>query len=274
MARSFHLICSPIRCQELIADITARRKAIAATQDSYCRPIFVWEPVPDLCKPDELLNCTNTLPLVDVCSPNHTELAGFMGDTGVDPDTGEVSISSVERACEQLLGSMPLQSYALVIRAGDKGCYIAKNGGRKRTGGNRKTKSGRKAQVHGGLQHDTDMEALFVDLHRDGDGNIAREEFEIDTGLECWVPAYHQDSSCVVDPTGGGNAFLGGLSVALARGEKLEDAAVWGSVAGSFAIEQVGMPHLAAREDCHETWNGQSVRQRLTEFQQRLKSQQ
>lgn len=66
--------------------------------------------VPDLCTPEELLNCTNVLPMVDVCSPNHAELAGFMGDDGLDPETGEISTKAVEANCEQLLASMPLQS--------------------------------------------------------------------------------------------------------------------------------------------------------------------
>lgn len=77
LARSFHLICSPTRCQELLADITAHRKSLTGHKPIYTKPVFIWEPVPDLCIPSELLNCTKTLPLVDVCSPNHAELAGF-----------------------------------------------------------------------------------------------------------------------------------------------------------------------------------------------------
>lgn len=266
MSKSFHLICSPNRCQELVAGITSRRKAAATPQASYTRPLFVWEPVPDLCTPDELLNCTNTLRLIDICSPNHLELAGFMGDSSLDPDNGEVSTERVERACEQLLASMPLQSYALVIRAGAKGCYIARNGGRKRRPHNNKPSQSRKTHGHGGLQPDTDMEVLLAGLLQDDDGTVAREEIELDPGLEQWIPAYHRDSSRVIDPTGGGNAFLGGLSVALARGEKLEDAAAWGSVAASFAIEQVGMPSLSLDGNGVESWNGERVENRLELF--------
>jgi sugar/nucleoside kinase (ribokinase family) len=251
-----------------VADITARRKE-AACPDTYSRPLFIWEPVPDLCTPDELLNCTNTLPVVDVCSPNHSELAGFMGDDGLDPETGEISTVAVERACEQLLASMPLQSFSLVVRAGEKGCYIAKNGGRKRQKSS-STKRRKKHYGRGGLQPDTDMEALFAGLLQDEDGLIAREEIEVDPGIERWVPAYHQDPSKVVDPTGGGNAFLGGLAVALARGHSLEEAAIWGSVAASFAIEQVGMPLLEEGQGVSERWNGQTVDKRLRDFQSRI----
>lgn len=43
------------------------------------RPLFIWEPVPDLCVPDQLQACRAALQHVDVISPNHTELCGFFG---------------------------------------------------------------------------------------------------------------------------------------------------------------------------------------------------
>ena len=269
-SKSFHLICSPLRCQELVREITSKRKDVMPA-DQYTRPVFIWEPVPDLCRPSELLNCTNTLPLIDVCSPNHSELAAFMASDGLDPETGEISMSSVEQSCEQLLGSMPLQSYAIVVRAGDKGCYIAKNGGRTRKRAEVSKTARRKALIHGSLQPDTDMEVLLAGLMQGDDGIIDTQEIEVDPGIEKWIPAYHQDAAKVVDPTGGGNTFLGGMSVALGRGEDIETAVVWGSIAASFAIEQVGVPNLdRAEDDDRETWNGHNVHDRLHEFQQRL----
>jgi sugar/nucleoside kinase (ribokinase family) len=85
-----------------------------------------------------------------------------------------------------------------------------------------------------------------------------------------WMPAYHQlGSGKVVDPTGGGNTFLGGLAVGLARGKRLEEAAIWGSVAASFAIEQVGMPTLTYHTE-GERWNGEVVEDRFESFRRRL----
>jgi len=298
-ARAIHLICSPSRCRELVGDILARRRQEAEDLDlDYVRPILIWEPVPDLCVPDELLNCTNALPLVDVCSPNHAELAGFMGADGLDPDTGEISTAAVEQNCEQLLASMPLQSYTLVVRAGEKGCYIAKNGGRKKQLPG-KSKKKKKEYIRGGLQHDTDMEALFAGLLQDDEGFVAREEIEVDPGIEKWMPAFYSKEtdtslpdkkqnnngqegsrekadvidlpgSKVVDPTGGGNTFLGGLAVALARGKTIEEACAWGTVAASFAIEQVGVPVLGVDEHGNETWNSVRVDDRLSEYMGRL----
>lgn len=270
LSGSFHLICSPLRCQDLVQEITSKRKAISG--DNYTKPIFIWEPVPDLCTTYELLNCTNTLRCIDICSPNHSELAGFMGDDGLDPETGEISTKAVERACEQLLGSMPLQSYSLVVRAGEKGCYIAKNGGRKRKRVKDSKPGPRKTLIHGSLQPDTDMEALLAGLMQGDDGSIDTQEIEVDPGIERWIPAYHTDASKVIDPTGGGNTFLGGMSVALARGEDLETAASWGTVAASYAIEQVGVPTLSQSDDGKELWNGQNVHERLEEYLKRKAS--
>jgi len=194
-----------------------------------------------------------------------------MNETGLDPATGEVDTTFVEQACGQLLGSMPLQSFALVIRAGAKGSYIAKNGGRSQ----RPSVVKRKRPANhgrGGLMPDTDIEALFAGLMQ-GDGSFERVEPAVDPGVEMWMPAYHTDSKKVVDPTGAGNGFLGGLAVALARGKGLEEAAAWASVAASFAIEQVGMPKLGNDEKGVETWNGVYVDKRLKEFQKRLEKQ-
>ncbi|KAI0913634.1 Ribokinase-like protein [Ustulina deusta] len=314
-SRTFHLICSPKRCRQLVLEIKDKRAELPASVSNgptggklrdgddatagnhLPKPIFIWEPVPDLCTPDELLNCTNVLPLVDVMSPNHAELAGFMGDDGLDPETGEISTRAIERACEQLLGSMPLQSFSIVVRAGEKGCYLARNGGRKRTHKHKSKTKGKKpsALLHGGLRPDTDMEALFAGLLQDAEGSIAREEIEVDPGIERWIPAFHTNTyeeddgpvnregeteggtaqgkkkkGKVIDPTGGGNTFLGGLAVALAKGKGLEEAAAWGSVAASFAIEQIGVPTLGYDDEGRETWNGVRVDERFEEFKTRL----
>jgi hypothetical protein len=183
---------------------------------------------------------------------------------------------------------MPLQSYTLVVRAGPKGCFVARNGGRKKKvvanggggggGGGGETKPKKKRDhVRGGLRPDTDMEALFAGLMQDGEGRVAREELEIDPGLWRWVPAYYGEGYAggggeekVVDPTGGGNTFLGGLAVALAREQSIEEACAWGHVAASFAIEQIGFPVLSIDAEGRETWNGVRVEERLREFQERL----
>jgi sugar/nucleoside kinase (ribokinase family) len=99
-----------------------------------------------------------------------------------------------------------------------------------------------------------------------------------------WLPAYHSPSASssashdaarsggkVVDPTGGGNGFLGGFAVGLVRsGRDLVEAALCGSVAASYCIEQVGMPRLSHGTGGNDQWNGTDVKGRLNDFKQRI----
>jgi len=268
LSKSFHLICSPLRCVDLVTTINHKRKRL---QPDLEKPIIIWEPVPDLCTPGEVMNCSNALPYIDICSPNQAELAGFLGDTSLClTPSGEIDTAAVQLSCEQMLDSMPLQNYTLVIRCGPKGCYMAKNGGRIK-----KKKKKRTVRQRGGLTMDMNMESLFSGLLTE-DLEAERERFSVDAdpGLDRWIPAYFQGGEegghKVVDPTGGGNGFLGGLAVALARGKNIEEAAIWGSVAASFAIEQVGMPVLGKSQAGKETWNGVVVQERLDELKARI----
>ena len=98
------------------------------------------------------------------------------------------------------------------------------------------------------------------------------------------LPAYHQPSkvdqipSKIVDVTGGGNTFLGGYCMALSGERKIdccttyESAAAIGSVAASFAIEQIGMPELSKSNAGTELWNGVRVQERLHDYAERIKS--
>lgn len=76
-------------------------------------------------------------------------------------------------------------------------------------------------------------------------------------------PAYHFNSpSKVVDPTGGGNTFLGGFSIGytLSRGD-LQIANICGNIAAGAAIEQIGVPSSVDGK-----WNGKSFKERLSYY--------
>jgi sugar/nucleoside kinase (ribokinase family) len=102
--------------------------------------------------------------------------------------------------------------------------------------------------------------------------------------------AYHLDGDRVVDPTGGGNTYLGGLAMGMsaqvepgadqtmeALDIELRDgsgisstilaAVVHATISASFAIEQVGLPLLHAA--LQELWNGQSYANRYRAYLQR-----
>lgn len=77
------------------------------------------------------------------------------------------------------------------------------------------------------------------------------------------LPAYHSRSaSQVLDPTGGGNTFLGGFSLgyALSRGD-LTVGSICGNIAAACAIEQLGVPK---REG--DKWNGKTFLERLDHY--------
>jgi len=209
-ARCFHLICSPAR---LVALATRLRERLAEERIA-AAPLIVWEPVPDLCIPEQREALRAALRLVDVVSPNHREQAGFFGRRGESARDGSVDRDDVTWHSHEMLQA---GARAVVVRCGREGCYVARGGGFR------------------------------------------------------WVPACHRSAEEVVDPTGAGNAFLGGLGVALARGRDLVEAAAWGSVAASFAVEQVGLPVRRDGAEGAETWNGVSVGERLEGFLARLR---
>lgn len=85
----------------------------------------------------------------------------------------------------------------------------------------------------------------------------------------CWLPAYYQDgSSEVVDPTGAGNAFLGGYMIGWQLTKNVVEASCYGNIAASFALEQIGLPEREQKGE--ETWNGVSVVGRLHAYKERL----
>ncbi|KAK6537456.1 hypothetical protein TWF694_011642 [Orbilia ellipsospora] len=205
---SFHLICSPARCDEIVTSLSSLR---TSPRD----PILIWEPVPDLCTPAELSACLATLKRISVVSPNAAELGAFYGLTESEAEVKQVVEDNAERWFQAGIGFS--KTGPVIVRAGKDGCYIRYKEGKK------------------------------------------------------WIPAYFDEKSAekVVDPTGGGNCFIGGLAVGLVRTSDVVLAAAYATVAASFAIEQIGMPVLSY-QDGVEMWNGVEVQKRLSEYLERI----
>lgn len=96
-----------------------------------------------------------------------------------------------------------------------------------------------------------------------------------------WCPAFYQSTKHnsgatvahpkIIDPTGAGNAFLGGYAIGLQETSDFVRAAWYGSVAASFALEQVGLPVLGKYPASgEEVWNGCGTFQRLEDYESRL----
>ncbi|CAG7849441.1 SubName: Full=Uncharacterized protein {ECO:0000313/EMBL:KIM33423.1} [Serendipita indica DSM 11827] len=83
-----------------------------------------------------------------------------------------------------------------------------------------------------------------------------------------WIEAYFQsrDSDKVVDVTGAGNAFLGGLAAGLYHSNQdVRQAAIYASISASFVIEQHGLPTFK-----DGLWNGDSPERRLHSLRSRV----
>nr|OQO27176.1 hypothetical protein B0A51_04436 [Rachicladosporium sp. CCFEE 5018] len=63
-----------------------------------------------------------------------------------------------------------------------------------------------------------------------------------------WLPPFFglDQTDRIVDPTGAGNAFLGGFAMGWLETKDFVHAAAYGNVAASFALEVVGLPDLGA----------------------------
>lgn len=74
-------------------------------------------------------------------------------------------------------------------------------------------------------------------------------------------PAYHYMSQQEVkDPTGGGNAYLGGFALVFGKTKNLKLASICGNISAGCAIEQVGIPKFDAHS---KRWNDKTFKERL-----------
>ncbi|KAE8151527.1 Ribokinase-like protein [Aspergillus avenaceus] len=91
-----------------------------------------------------------------------------------------------------------------------------------------------------------------------------------------WLPPFYRcrtgemQHAKVVDPTGAGNAFLGAFAVGYTKTKDVVEAACYGAVGASFAVEQVGIPNRISRTE-REVWSGDEPRKRLQQYQQSLR---
>ena len=240
MSKSYHLICTPTRCIELVKGIMTRRKTFIDENpqlgsEIFETPFIVWEPMEHCCQPSQLASVFEAMDFVDVFSPNDRELSAlFKEEMEIE---GSIAQQDLQQYCKTLLeqGFGPKPS-AVVVRMGEDGCFVASH-----------------------------------------TRNLA-------------LPAYHtplkstnqEDRASwknkVADPTGGGNAFLGSYCIGLLMDEwrdlgpgltPFEGAALPGSIAASFAIEQPGIPKLTCHEGI-ELWNGERSLDRLDVMRKRV----
>ncbi|KAF3917967.1 hypothetical protein ABW21_db0200415 [Orbilia brochopaga] len=84
-----------------------------------------------------------------------------------------------------------------------------------------------------------------------------------------WLPPYYRGTrNKLLDSTGAGSAFLGALALGLVQTGDIEEAAMWGTVAASFAMEQSGLPELNV-VDGKEEWCDDEAGARLVRYKSR-----
>ena len=232
-SKTYHLNCTPARCINLVTDILAKRAKFLQDHPNQLAgcisPVFVWEPMEGSCRPQELPSFHKALSFVDVFSPNEHELALLFNG----PSSEEVKSMLTEELhgyCKELLSQNPENKPStIVVRMGASGCVIV-------------------TRKHF---------ASFPAYHTLPEKAKPEE-----------IKAWNDHKAKTWDVTGGGNAFLGGFCIGLLSRPKyqcnshdfseFDAAAIYGSVAASFAIEQVSMPKLSFREgDRQELWNGE-----------------
>ncbi|KAL4738068.1 Ribokinase-like protein [Aspergillus similis] len=243
LSKTFHMVCSSARCVSITRHILQRREGLPGGPNE--RPIFVWEPVPDMCTPEEQLKFLEACREVDVVSPNDLELGMMFGQPCWSEGSAQGK-ETVKKILDSGIGSGG-EGY-LVIRAGKEGSYAYSR------------------------------------------------------GLRLWLPAYHQPtasgSSPVVDPTGAGNSFLGALAQGMVSEGRdatevissiLAESANWqkaiascgkyhsislalilATVAASFVVEQIGVPHQSTSPEGKELWNGIEFTERVRLYTHKL----
>lgn len=259
-ARTYHLICTPARCIELVIELLAKREELVASnprlsEKILAKPMFVWEPMEHSCRPSERMSFYEALKYVDVFSPNHDEMQALFAD--LPKTNSKDSGQSDEVADKHTFDISPFAMYlllkangfgdkicALILRQGEKGCTVCS--------GNRQ---------------------FQVPAYHRALSDLPSEE------PNQWV-------NKVIDVTGGGNAFLGGFCIGLGMMSRwrekdpslslseFEGAAFYGTVAASFAIEQIGMPKVTYGDsDGAELWNGDVPLDRINTMLSRVRKQ-
>jgi len=126
------------------------------------------------------------------------------------------------------------------------------------------------------MVEDACLQLLAMDVGKEGKGAVIIRSGELGAYVKqgrkkgLWIDAYWGENRLekVVDVTGAGNAFLGGLAAGLALGKNLYEAVLYATVSASFTIEQYGLPPIGP----DTLWNGDSPQRRVEELQNRYRN--
>ncbi|KAL4934584.1 ribokinase family protein [Aspergillus undulatus] len=249
-SKTFHMVCSSSRCISIVRDILQRRKELQNKGNPPSgplddRPIFVWEPVPDMCTPEEQERFLEACRGVDIVSPNDLELGMMFGQ----PSWSEESTSS-EDIVKNILASGigPQGEGHLVIRAGKDGSYSYSRGGRLWLPAyHQPSASGNPLVVDPTGAGNSFLGALAQGLV--SEGRAAAETIDaVLAGSENWLKAIE----------------------ACGKHRSMPLALICATIAASFVVEQIGVPRNSTSLEGKERWNGTEFTERVRLYTQGL----
>ncbi|OCF33183.1 hypothetical protein I316_05228 [Kwoniella heveanensis BCC8398] len=209
-------------------------------------PKLIWEPMPSSCNYSEVDNILKLAPSFHVFSPNLLELESIVSERPSHESTRDKAEWAAFRF-HQLLRTNSLD------RESNPSCSSPE-------ASHMQTEPIAKAR---GIR----MPTIIVRAGKLGSYTLSDQ-------WRGWIPAYwgEDEQGRVVDVTGGGNAFLGGLCAGLLISNgNIRTASIYAATAASFAIEQKGLARLTqAADGGEERWNGVDPWRRLRELERRV----
>lgn len=244
LSKTFHMVCSSERCVCIVQDILQRRRLISA--NDLPQPIFVWEPVPDLCTPEEQDKFLAACRVVDIVSPNELELGMMFGRPEWNhSDYQDQKI--VQRILQSGIG--PENDGAIVIRAGKNGSYTYSKG-----------RKGLWLPAY--HQSASDQETKVVDPTGAGNSFLG--------ALAQGMVSQNREPGRIMNDMLARSDPWTKISINWGNDGRLPQALICATVAASFVVEQVGVPTISKTYNGSEKWNGTEFSERLRIYTQRL----
>ncbi|KKK20581.1 pfkB family carbohydrate kinase (Mak32) [Aspergillus rambellii] len=249
-SKTIHMVCSSSRCASIVQDILRRQEVFkkegkGPSSRSKHRTIFVWEPVPDMCSPEEQEKFFAACKMVDVVSPNDLELGMMFGQPPwVEGERHGKEI--VDKILSSGIG--PEGNGHLVIRAGKDGSYTFS----------------RNERIWMPAYHQPSGSGHSPVVDPTGAGNSFLG------ALTQGMVSEGRDPAKVINSVLAGST---GWQKAMADWEPYQNvlvALIFATVAASFVVEQIGVPRLSTSTDGKELWNGTEFTERVRLYTQRL----
>lgn len=242
-SKTFHMVCSSERCIHIIQEIIRRRELSSSNQST--RPVFVWEPVPDLCTPEEQEKFLAACRFVDLVSPNELELGMLFGRPGWhEADEGDRKL--VQKILESGIG--PEKKGALVIRAGKDGSYSYSKG----------------------------RKGLWLPAYHQSESNQASKVVDPTGAGNSFLGALAQgmiskdrQPGQIMDEILATSVNWDKIKREWGNNGQIPQALICATVAAGFVVEQIGVPTISITNG-YETWNGTGFNERLRNYTQRL----